>query len=120
MKKVVIFGAGATARLAYVYLSQDSPYEVAAFTAHEEYLSEGRRLGLDVVPYERIEEIYPPERFAMLVAIGYERVNKTRAAVYNDSKSRGYELISYISSRAIHWGEIEIGDNCCIFENVVL
>lgn len=35
MKRVVIFGGGDQARTAYVYLSEDSPHEVVAFTAHD-------------------------------------------------------------------------------------
>jgi sugar O-acyltransferase (sialic acid O-acetyltransferase NeuD family) len=120
MKPVVIFGGGDQGRVAYVYLSKDSPYEVVAFTAHEACIDKGKLLGLDVVPFERIEEIYPPERFAMYVAIAFARVNKTRAELYYDCKRKGYELVSYISSKAIQWGEIEVGDNCFILESTVI
>lgn len=120
MKQVVIFGGGDQARVAYVCLSKDSPYEVVAFTAHEAYIDKGELLGLDLVPFERIEEIYPPERFAMFVAIGFTRVNKARAEVYNDCKRRGYELVSYVSSKIIHWGEFEVGDNCFICEGCII
>jgi len=119
-KKVVIFGASSLARLAYVYLSEDSPYEVAAFTVNEQYLGEGELLGLDVVPFERIEQTHPPERFAMFVAVGYKRVNKVRAEVYDNCRGKGYEMISYVNSTAIHWGHIEIGDNCFIRESTVI
>jgi sugar O-acyltransferase (sialic acid O-acetyltransferase NeuD family) len=120
MKPVVIFGAGDQARVVYIYLSKDSSYEVVAFTVHETHLEEKKLLGLDVVPFERIEEIYPPEYFAMFVAIAFGKVNKTRAQVYNDCRRKGYELVSYINSNASHWGEIEIGDNTFILESTVI
>jgi sugar O-acyltransferase (sialic acid O-acetyltransferase NeuD family) len=120
LKQVVIFGAGGQARCAVVCLTKDSPYEVVAFTAHEAYIEKGKMLGLDVVPFERIEELYPPERYAMFVAIGFERVNRTRAEVYEDCKRKGYELVSYISSNAIHRDEIEVGENCFIGEGTVI
>lgn len=118
MKPVVIFGGGDQARVAYVCLSKDSPYQVVAFTAHESYLGDGKRklLGLDVVPFERIEEIYPPERYAMFVAIGFARVNRTRAEVYQECKGKGYELVSYVSSKTDHLGEVDSGENCFILE----
>lgn len=119
-KKVVIFGTGDFARVACVYLRADSPYKVAAFTVHEEHLTVRRLLGLEVAPFENIEETYPPDQYAMLVAIGFRRVNKARAEVYGQCKKRGYELISYINSRATQWGEISVGDNCFIFENNVI
>lgn len=120
MKKVVVFGTGEFARVAYVYLTKDSPYEIVAFTVHERYLTDNKFLGLDVIPFERLEQTYPPEAYAMFVAIGYTRVNKARAEVYDICRSKGYELITYINSRATHWGEIEIGDNCFIFEDNVV
>jgi sugar O-acyltransferase (sialic acid O-acetyltransferase NeuD family) len=120
MKKVVIFGSGNFAQVVYVYLSKDSPYEVVAFTVHEEYRSEKKIMGLDVVPFEQIEDAYPPEQFAMFVAVGFRKVNKERAEIYNICKNKGYQLISYISSKASHLGEIEVGDNCFIFENNVI
>lgn len=119
-KKVVIFGIGDFARVAYIYLTKDSPYDIVAFTAHEKYITQSKTFGLDVVPFEKLEETYPPEEFAMFVAVGYKRVNKARAEIYNMCKSKGYKLITYINSKATHWGEIEVGDNCFIFEGNVI
>jgi sugar O-acyltransferase (sialic acid O-acetyltransferase NeuD family) len=120
VKRVVVFGTGDFARVAHFYLSEDSPYEIAAFTVHEQYMADNKFLGLDVIPFERLERTYPPEEYAMFVAIGYKRVNKARAEVYDICRSKGYGLITYINSRATHWGEIEIGDNCFIFEDNVI
>ena len=119
-KKVVIFGTGDLAQLACIYLQKDSPYDVAAFTVHQDYLINDSLLDLEVVPYERIEESHPPSDYAMFVAVGYKRVNKEREEIYNHCKSKGYELITYINSRATQWGEFEIGENCFVFEENVI
>lgn len=118
--KVVIFGLGDFASVASVYLEKDSPYEVAAFTAHEAFIREPELLGKPVVPFERLENLYPPDRCAMFVAIGFKRLNKARAEVYDLCKKRGYNLITYINSKAIHWGQFTVGDNCFILENNVI
>lgn len=118
--KVVIFGLGEFASVASLYLEKDSPYEVVAFTVHEKYIQGPEWLGKRVVPFERIEELYPPDQYAMFVAIGFKRVNKARAEVYDLCKGKGYELITYVNSKATHWGEIEVGDNCFIFEHNVI
>jgi sugar O-acyltransferase (sialic acid O-acetyltransferase NeuD family) len=120
MKSVVIFGTGDFAQVACVYLSQDSPHQVAAFTAHRDRIDSPELLGREVVPFEEIEARYPPTDYAMFVAIGYRRVNRARADAYGLCKAKGYELISYISSKATHWGEWTHGDNCFIFENNVI
>jgi sugar O-acyltransferase (sialic acid O-acetyltransferase NeuD family) len=120
MKPVVLFGTGDFAQVAYVYLTQDSPYKVVAFTAHREYITESSILGIEVVPFEDIEQRFPPAEYAMFVAIGFKKVNRVRTEVYNLCKEMGYELISYINSKATHWGHIAVGDNCFIFENNVI
>jgi sugar O-acyltransferase (sialic acid O-acetyltransferase NeuD family) len=120
VSEIVVFGVGDFARTARIYLDADSPHRVAAFTVHQRYIEAPELEGLPVVPYETLEENHPPERFAMFVAIGFSRVNKSRADVYEQCKQRGYELISYVSSKAIHWGELDLGDNCFIFEANVI
>ena len=117
MKKLVIFGTSSLARQVYAYLSHDSPYKIVAFTVHEKYLDEKKLFGLPVVPFERIVELHPPDQFAMIVAIGYTRVNKARAEVYNECKAKGYDLISYINSKFGYCGHVDIGDNTFVYGN---
>lgn len=120
MNKVVVFGTEKLAELAHFYLTKDSPYKVVAFTVNDEFIKEKQFIGLPVIPFEEIEKHYPPEKFNMFIAIGYRKLNTLRAEKYFEAKKKGYNLISYISSKAIHWGDTEIGDNCFILENQVI
>ena len=120
MKEVLIFGVGDYARIASVYLRQDSPYKVAAFTADSQFIAAKEFAGLPVVPFEQILQTHPPDRYSLLVAIGFRRVNKARTEVYERCKAMGYEFISYVNSRAYQWGNIEVGENTFIFEANVL
>lgn len=119
-KKVVIFGLGDFARIAYVYLREDSPYEVVAFTANREYIEADNLLGVPIVPFEELLQSHPPSEYAMFVAIGFKGINQARAGVYEQCKALGYEFITYICSKATQWGEIEVGENTFIFENNVI
>jgi sugar O-acyltransferase (sialic acid O-acetyltransferase NeuD family) len=121
VKPVVVFGVGDFARVAAHYLDVDSPHPVAAFTVHERYIPAGGSVaGRPVVAFEELVETHPPDAFAMYVAIGFSRVNQARAEIYGECRSRGYELITYVNSRATQWGEIELGDNTFIFEENVI
>lgn len=117
MKKVVIFGTGDFAQVAQFYLTKDSPHKVAAFTADRNYVKEKELFGLPLVPFDNIEQYYPPNKYSMFIAIAYSGVNKVRAGKYYEAKKKGYELISYVCSKSVNWGDMEIGDNCFIFEN---
>lgn len=119
MEKVVIFGTSAAGALSHFCLTHDSPYEVVAFTVDRSYIKEETFRGLPVAPFEEIESIYPPNDYKMLVALLANRVNKTRAEKYHQAKVKGYKLISYISSKAITWPDLVIGDNCFIGEGAI-
>jgi sugar O-acyltransferase (sialic acid O-acetyltransferase NeuD family) len=120
-RDVVVFGVGDFARVAAHYLAVDSPHEVVAFTVDAAYLPDPAELsGRPVIPFESLVERYPPDRFAMFVAIGFSRVNQARAGIYERCKALGYELISYVNSRVALWGETSIGENTFIFEDNVI
>jgi sugar O-acyltransferase (sialic acid O-acetyltransferase NeuD family) len=119
-RKVVIFGTGDFARIAEIYLREDSDFDVVAFTADGDYPQVDEVNGLPVVRFEQLRDLHPPSEFAMFVAIGFSGVNKARAGVYARCKEAGYELISYVNSRAVHWGELALGDNCFVFEENVI
>jgi len=121
MSKVVIFGTGKIADQAYFYLKNDSPHEVVAFTVDQAYLNLKENFGLPVVPFEVIEKSYPSDEFKMFVAVGwFAEFNKLRARKYEECKARGYQLISYVSSRASNIGQVTIGDNCFVLEFAVI
>jgi sugar O-acyltransferase (sialic acid O-acetyltransferase NeuD family) len=117
---VVIFGDTPFASLACYCLTQDSPYRVAAFTVHQDWMREPTREGLPVAAFEALESHYPPEEFALLIAVGHRKINGLRAACYDDGKRRGYRFVSYVSSRASVWPNVAIGENCMVFDHAIL
>jgi len=117
MSKIIIFGTGQVAEIAYHYLTNDSPHEIVAFTADSKFIKDKSFFGLPLVPFETIEKTFPPEKFQMFVAMGYKDLNRIRAKKYNEAKEKKYKLISYVSSKSGIIGSLEIGDNCFILEN---
>ena len=118
MADVVIFGVKDFASLAHFYLRHDSDHRVVAFTVHREFMpDEGEFEGLPVVPLEELETSYPPDRVSAFAPMSHRKMNRLREGVYNDLKGRGYQLISYVSSRATTFPEGRIGDNCFILED---
>lgn len=119
-RRCVIFGTEDFARVAEAYLRQDSEFEVVAFTADRSYIESDRSGGLPVVPFETLPETHPPGEFSIFVAIGFSRLNRTRAEVVGRCKEHGYELLSYVCSRATCWDDLSLGENCFIFEENVI
>lgn len=119
-KKLVIFGTGETADIAYEYFTHDSGYEVIGFTVEAAYKKEDELHGLPVVSFNDIESKFAVGEVEIFVAISYTKLNRIRAKCYRMVKEKGYRCATYISSKAFVWHNATIGENCMIFENNVI
>ena len=117
MAKVVIFGVLDTAELAHFYLTHDSEHEVVAFCLTREYIKEPSFKGLPVVAFEEVERIFPPNEYNFFAPMTGKKMNQLREKIYNDVKAKGYEFISYVSTKATLFPGTKIGDNCFILED---
>jgi sugar O-acyltransferase (sialic acid O-acetyltransferase NeuD family) len=119
VKKLVIFGAGLIAEVAHFYFKVDTDYETVAFTNASEFIKEEAFRELPLVPFEKIEDRYPPHDYDMFVALGYNKTNQIRQQRYYEAKEKGYQCATYISPRATYYNT-PVGDNCFILENNVI
>lgn len=119
-KKLIIIGSGETGLIAYEYFQFDSAYDVIAFSVDEEYINEKTINNLPVISFETLEDKYSPDIYEVYVAISSGKLNRNRTKVYNQVKEKGYKCASYISSKAFVWRNVEIGENCFIFEDNTL
>jgi sugar O-acyltransferase (sialic acid O-acetyltransferase NeuD family) len=116
MAKVIIFGNTLTAELAHYYLTNDSEHEVVAFTVQKEYITEDTFHDLPVVSFEDLETLYPPAEFKFFAPLTEKNMNQLRQEIYLEGKKKGYEYISYISSKATVLTD-KIGENNFILED---
>ena len=116
MAKVVIFGLLDTAELAHYYLESDSEHEVVAFTVSREYLKNKEFRGLPVVAFEDLATVYPPKKYHLFAPMTAKKMNTLREQIYKEGKEKGYDFITYISSKATVCDN-EIGENCFILED---
>ncbi|HVX25471.1 MAG TPA: acetyltransferase [Parafilimonas sp.] len=115
--KVVIFGIQDYAELAHYYLTNDSPYDVVAFCVNEAFMPDSKSFkGLPIVEYENIENIFPADEYSFFAPMSPKQMNQLREKIYNELKAKGYNLVSYISSRLTRFDN-KIGDNCFILED---
>lgn len=117
MSKVVIIGAGKIAEELYFYLTHDSEHDVVAFAVDKNFIVKKKMQGLPIIDIKVMKSIFPTNDFKVLVAMGYQNLNKLRTLKYNQVKEMGYNCISYVSSKAYNIGNVSVGENCIILEN---
>lgn len=120
IERIVVAGDSPIAEVAFEYFTHDSPYEVAAFTVDKDFMKNDTLFDRPIVPFETVEEQYSPREHKMFVAVGYTKLNRLRARFFEQAKAKGYSLVSYVSSQAFVWRNVEIGENCFIFEHNVI
>lgn len=116
-RKIVIFGAGDIAQLAWFYFSNDSDLEVAAFTVDRDYVTGPEFQGLPLVPFDEVERRYPPNQYEMFVALSYAKRNSVRQGKCAEAEAKGYSLVSYVSSRLTMFPGTPVGKNCFLLED---
>jgi sugar O-acyltransferase (sialic acid O-acetyltransferase NeuD family) len=117
MSKVVLFGIGRGADVAYRFLSRDTDHEVSGFAVDRKFITKDTLYDLPVVAFEEVERRFPPDEYKMLILLGYQRMNTLRANKYTQAKSKGYTCISYANSNFYRSEELDMGENCFILDN---
>lgn len=118
MKEVIVFGAGKIAEVVYDYLSRDSDLRVAAFCVDAAYRRDEQFLGLPLVSFEEAPQRFSPDRFQMVMALGYHECNALRRRKFAEAGEAGYRFASYVSSRAWVGGSATIGEGSVILDQV--
>ncbi|MBW0177686.1 acetyltransferase [Sediminibacterium sp.] len=116
-KRIIIIGLSNNAKLAAYYFQNDSIYEPVAFVVDPEYKTMESFFNLPVYTFSSIITDFPPNEFSAFVAVGYSKMNQTRALLYNRTKEMGYQLVNYISSKATILTTETMGDNNMILED---
>jgi len=120
MKDLVIFGTRQIAEVCGYYFEHDSDYRVVAYTVDGAFLDSNQFRGRPVVPFEDVANSFAPAEHDMFVAIGYGKMNRLRAAKFDAAKTLGYTLARYVSSKAITWPGLSIGENTFVMEANVI
>jgi sugar O-acyltransferase (sialic acid O-acetyltransferase NeuD family) len=120
VKNLVIFGTRQIAEVCSFYFRHDSQYRVVAHTVDRAFFDAPTCGDLPVIPFEDVAERFPPAENEMFVAIGYGSMNRLRAEKVAAAKASGYALAHYVSSKAMTWPGLKVGENSFVMEaNVV-
>lgn len=120
MQKVILFGTGKVADTVYHYFSLDPDIEIGGFCVDKAYLRVQEFHGLPVVEFENVNQHFPPEDYAMFIAIGYNPGNALRKSRFEAAKRLGYDCMSYIHPWASLIGIKAIGENCLVLDGATL
>ncbi len=118
--KLVLFGNSSFASLAWYCLTADSSYDIVAFTVDAHYLTADELHGIPVVDFATVEQRFSPVEHAMLLPVGPVAMNNLRAQRCEQARRKGYRLARYVSSRALTWPDLTLGENGIVYEGAIV
>lgn len=116
-EKIIIFGVGQLASLAHFYFTHDTNHEVVAFTLDPDYIDDDNFEGKPLISFDNIEKVYPPSEYKLFAPLSFKKMSNNRKEKFLEGKKKGYNFVSYVSSKATTWPDLDIGENCFIFED---
>lgn len=121
MARLIIFGAGPFAQLAYRYATTDLGWQVHAFTVDEPYLPVGLSAinGIPLLGWPTVRERYAPADVTLFAAVGY-RSMPARESVYRRIKQSGYALANLLHPTAWIARDVVIRDNVIVMPGAVI
>jgi sugar O-acyltransferase (sialic acid O-acetyltransferase NeuD family) len=120
MQKIIIIGNAIAAEILYGYLKNDMRYEVVAFSANKQYLSEKQLFNIDVVDFEILKEKYSINEYKIILGMGYSNLSKDRTKMFQKVKELGYEIETYLHPDAKIYNENNIGEGSIVLANSVI
>lgn len=119
MEKAIIFGADQFAEILYYFLRQEDKVEVLAFVVDKQYRKSDAYMGLPLVDFETVEQIYSPAEFGVYIALGYTNMNTVRETKYREVREKGYRILSYVHPSSVINAK-SVGDGLIAMENVTI
>ena len=119
-KPIVLFGHGKIAEVLLYYWETSSDRDVAAITVDQEFIEGKEWKGLPLVPFESVEQSYPPAEYDFFVALGYQDLNELRASKVAATREKGYQLVSFVPPGCEVPSTVTIGENCFIMPQALI
>lgn len=116
MDKVIVFGNGKVAEILSYYIEKS--FEIVAYTVDGPYLNGSVFNQKPIIDFSILSDSFSPEDYKMLCAVGFTGMNGVRQSAYQRAKALGFSFVNYIDSRASLVGNVDIGENNIILDNV--
>jgi sugar O-acyltransferase (sialic acid O-acetyltransferase NeuD family) len=120
MKKILLAGNAITAEILHAYLRQDTRYEVVGFTVDDEFVAGGSPLCQRAVGLSEVASAFSPQFHRVIMAMGYNDLNRTRETMFERLKAMGYGVETYIHPDARVYSDHPAGEGSVVLPGAVI
>lgn len=120
MKKIILAGNAVTAEILNSYLLQDMRYEVVGVTVDTEFLAQGSLTEYRAVDLSEVKNTFSPDTHRVIMAMGYNDLNRTREDFFFRLKALGYGIEVYIHPDAKVYTDEPFGEGSVVLPGAVI
>ena len=118
--KIVLAGNAITAEILCAYLRQDARYEIAGLVVDDEFVARGGIGGCRTMGLSEARNVYSPDTHRVIMAMGYNDLNRTREAMFDNLKAMGYGVETYIHPDARIYTDHPVGKGSVVLPGAVI
>ena len=120
MKKILLAGNAITAEILFAYLRRDARYEVAGFTVDDEFVGEGSMGDYRTVGLSEAMSAFSPDTHRVIMAMGYNDLNRSRETMFGRLRAMGYGIETYIHPDARVYTDQPVGEGSVVLSGAVI
>jgi sugar O-acyltransferase (sialic acid O-acetyltransferase NeuD family) len=120
MKKLLLAGNATTAEILLDYLRSDPRYQVEGLVVDNEHLGPEGLGGNRLVSISEVVDAFSPHTHSVLMAMGYDNLNRGRESMFDRLKALGYNIETYIHPDAKIYTSMPIGEGSVVLPSAIL
>lgn len=120
MTNVILAGNAITADILYSYLKSDNRYTVVGLTVDDEYLNQGGIEDIETYRLSALKESWSSKQCVVVMAMGYNDLNRSRESMFLRIKEMGYKIETYIHPDAGVYTENELGEGSVVLPSAII
>ena len=120
MKQAVLAGNSVTANILNDYLAGDERYQIRGTTVDDAFTDKGGVTGLETVALSRLADLLPAQEGVVIMAIGYNDINRSRESMFQRLQRMGYSIETYVHPDARIYTESPLGEGCVVLPCAVI
>lgn len=119
-QKIILAGSAITAEVMFAYLRRDARYEVAGLTVDDEFVAQEGVGGYRTAGLSEAVSAFSPHTHRVIMAMGYNDLNRTRENMFGRIKAMGYSLETYIHPDARVFTDNPLGEGSVVLPGAVI
>ncbi len=120
MKKIILAGNAVTAEILHAYLQDDHRYQVVGTTVDDPYVTTGTLEGVPSVGLSDLAARFPPGTVSVIMAMGYDDMNRVRESMFIRLKGMGYTIETYVHPHARVYTAVPLGEGAIVLPSAVV